>query len=190
MTSPTKWGGEKKVLNHQSYWTTLRQRTSRIPPSWATTTNRIIDKTPNIKILPLTITYAVRSDGRPLKQPRQMSSSNTPAVEFSTTDNELQTLFQNQETPNTIDMRKIVFVFFTSKLHRKPRQWINRECHDICQLFSSHKRGTIDRPSPPIPMFLDRNPRTSHKREFHRSNKPTQTKWRQPWIWQLIWNQV
>lgn len=48
------------------------------------------DNTPNTKTLPLTIAFDAFSDGWPLKQPRQMSSSKTPAVELRMTDNELQ----------------------------------------------------------------------------------------------------
>lgn len=48
------------------------------------------DSTPNTSTLPLTIAFDVFSEGCPLKQPRQMSSSKTPAVELRMTDNELK----------------------------------------------------------------------------------------------------
>lgn len=47
------------------------------------------DNAPNAKMLPLTIAFDAFSDGLLLKQPRQISSSSTAAVELRITDNEL-----------------------------------------------------------------------------------------------------
>lgn len=44
-------------------------------------------------MLLFTMRLAALSDGLPLKQPRHISSSNTPAVEFNTTDSELRNKF-------------------------------------------------------------------------------------------------
>lgn len=63
--------------------------TSRIPPSRSTTRRKTMDKMPRMMMLLLTMKLAAFSDGSRFRQPRQMSSSKTPAVEFSTTDNEL-----------------------------------------------------------------------------------------------------
>lgn len=44
---------------------------------------------PNAKILPFTINADIFSDGLPLKHPLNMSSNSTAAVEFKTTEREL-----------------------------------------------------------------------------------------------------
>lgn len=147
-------------------------RTSKMPPSCATRNSRSIDRTPNIKILPFTIKYAVRSVGLPLKQPRQMSSSSTPAVEFNTTDKELQ---EYSSIIPKWNARKKKKTFPTLKLHQIYRQQINQEFHDIFQSFASHKSETIDRPLWLIQMFLDHNPKNVHRREHHHNSTPTQT---------------
>lgn len=53
---------------------------------------------PSTKILPLTIRPATLSVGFPLKQPLKISSNSTAAVEFSTTDRELQQIFNCNQT--------------------------------------------------------------------------------------------
>lgn len=63
--------------------------TSKIPPNRSTTNKNTSDSMPRITILLLTIKLADFSDGSRFRQPRNMSSSNTPAVEFKTTDKEL-----------------------------------------------------------------------------------------------------
>lgn len=63
--------------------------TSKIPPNRSTTNKNTSDRMPRIMILLLTIKLADFSDGSRFRQPRNMSSSNTPAVEFKTTDKEL-----------------------------------------------------------------------------------------------------
>lgn len=64
--------------------------TANIPPNCSTTNNSSIAKIPNAKILPFTINADIFSEGLPLKHPLKISSNNTAAVEFKTTDRELE----------------------------------------------------------------------------------------------------
>lgn len=60
-----------------------------MPPSFSTINRKAMDRPPKSSILPLTIIVAVFSFGFCLKHPLKISSNKTAAVEFSTTDNEL-----------------------------------------------------------------------------------------------------
>lgn len=89
-------------------WTLLKSKwfglTSKIPPNFSTMSMKTTDNAPNTSTLPLTIAFDVFSDGWALKQPRQMSSSKTPAVEFRMTDNELKD-----------DLKKLIICNFKSR---------------------------------------------------------------------------
>lgn len=64
-----------------------------MPPNFSTINRKAMDTPPKISILPLTIIVAVFSFGFRLKQPLNMSSNKTAAVELSTTDSELNRSF-------------------------------------------------------------------------------------------------
>lgn len=66
-----------------------------MPPSFSTTKRNTMANAPSAKILPFTMNPADLSVGFQLKQPLKMSSRRTAAVEFSTTDKELQQICEN-----------------------------------------------------------------------------------------------